>query len=309
MSSQNENVIKERSSNGRFLRYSEQIGRGAYKDVYRGFDTMEGKVVAWNSVSIISFNDKEKESLRNEIKHLHNFNNECQYIVDFYASWYDKMEKKVVMITEIALSGTLKSFINEMKEIKLKALKKWCKQLMLAIDYIHSQKIVHRDIKCDNIFINGNTGNILLGDFGLSLTRKGTEITSVVGTPEFMAPEMYEGKYSDKIDVYAFGMTMLEIATKKIPYYECNFVPQIWRKITSGRKPLIYSHLKECKLKKIISQCIDPEPLNRPSIKELMDFDFFNNNLEDEITLDNFIISEDEKIIIDVIDDLINKVM
>ena len=54
-----ENVVKERSKNGRFLRYSEQIGRGAYKDVYKGFDTMEGKVIAWNSVSIVSFSEKD----------------------------------------------------------------------------------------------------------------------------------------------------------------------------------------------------------------------------------------------------------
>ncbi len=303
-----ENVVKERSKNGRFLRYSEQIGRGAYKDVYKGFDTMEGKVIAWNSVSIVSFSDKETEALKNEIKHLHNFNNKCEYIVDFYSSWYEPEDKKVIMITEIALSGTLKTYINQMKEIKLKALKKWCKQLMIAINFLHEKKIVHRDIKCDNIFINGNTGNILLGDFGLSLTRKGTEINSVVGTPEFMAPEMYEGRYSDKIDIYAFGMTVLEIITKKIPYYECNFVPQIWRKITSGKKPLIYSHLKESKLKDIISMCIDSNPENRPSIKDLMDNDFFNSNPEDEITLDNFIISDDEKIIMELLENIINQI-
>ena len=303
------NVIKERSKDNRFIKYDELIGRGAFKDVYKGFDTMEGKVIAWNCISIVSLNKKEKENLKNEIKHLHNFNNQCNYIINFYGSWFDNDNNNVIMITEIALSGTLKNYITQMKEIKLKAFKKWCKQIMSAIKFLHNKNIVHRDIKADNIFINGNTGNILLGDLGLSLTNTDKkDITSVVGTPEFMAPEMYEGKYSNKIDIYAFGMTMLEIITKKIPYYECKFLPQIWRKISNGEKPLIYQDLTDSDLKKLICSCINPNPDFRPDIEELIKNNFFEFNKNDDLTITELIKSENRLIVMDVINDMISKV-
>jgi WNK lysine deficient protein kinase len=90
------------------------------------------------------------------------------------------------------------------------------------LDYLHSHvpPIIHRDLKCDNIFINGGTGEIRLGDFGLSAARHTTHVESVLGTPEFMAPELYDENYSEKVDIYAFGMAVLEMASKEYPYEE-----------------------------------------------------------------------------------------
>lgn len=68
------------------------------------------------------------------------------------------------------------------------------------------------------------------------------------GTPEFMAPEMYEEKYDEAVDVYAFGMCMLEMATSEYPYSECQNAAQIYRKVTSvrgggeGRESQVPSH-------------------------------------------------------------------
>lgn len=91
--------------------------------------------------------------------------------------------------------------------------------------------IIHRDLKCDNIFITGTTGSVKIGDLGLATLKTRSFAKSVIGTPEFMAPEMYEEHYDESVDVYAFGMCILEMATSEYPYSECSGPAQIYKKV------------------------------------------------------------------------------
>ena len=86
---------------------------------------------------------------------------------------------------------------------------------MAGLVYLHEQPvpIIHRDLKCENIFINSNSGEIRIGDLGLSTPMNNSYTSSVLGTPEFMAPELYEEHYDCQVDIYAFGMCMLEMIT------------------------------------------------------------------------------------------------
>uniref|UniRef100_H3BWD0 Protein kinase domain-containing protein n=1 Tax=Tetraodon nigroviridis TaxID=99883 RepID=H3BWD0_TETNG len=108
--------------------------------------------------------------------------------------------------------------------------------------------ILHRDLKCDNIFITGPSASVKIGDLGLATLKKASFVKSVIGrtpcrcrllsgTPEFMAPEMYEEKYDEAVDVYAFGMCILEMATSEYPYSECQNAAQIYRKVTKEGEP------------------------------------------------------------------------
>ncbi|NXP47184.1 WNK3 kinase, partial [Heliornis fulica] len=94
-----------------------------------------------------------------------------------------------------------------------------------GLHFLHTRTppIIHRDLKCDNIFITGPTGSVKIGDLGLATLMRTSFAKSViarhlVGTPEFMAPEMYEERYDESVDVYAFGMCMLEMGTSEYPY-------------------------------------------------------------------------------------------
>jgi WNK lysine deficient protein kinase len=74
---------------------------------------------------------------------------------------------------------------------------------------------------------------VKIGDLGLATLKNRSFAKSVIGTPEFMAPEMYEEHYDEGVDVYAFGMCMLEMATSEYPYSECMGPAQIYKKVIS----------------------------------------------------------------------------
>jgi WNK lysine deficient protein kinase len=133
-----------------------------------------------------------------------------------------------------------KSFIRKAQKVKLKVIKNWCTQILEGLRYLHTRdpSIIHRDIKCDNIFINGALGQVKIGDLGLAtiLSQTGAALKqSIIGTPEFMAPEFYEEKYDEKVDVWAFGMSVLEMVTLEYPFSECDNPAQIFRKVSTVR--------------------------------------------------------------------------
>ncbi|KAF4693228.1 Serine/threonine-protein kinase wnk4 [Perkinsus olseni] len=158
--------------------------------------------------------------------------------------------------------------------LKVKVIRMWCKQILEGINYLHNQlkvPVIHRDLKCDNIFINGSDGKVLIGDLGLSTALQHASVaTSIVGTPEFMAPELYEEKYGPPVDIYAFGMCLLEMVTRKFPYAECTTPGQIYKKVINGEMPESLERIKNKELKRIIEQCIEKDPAKRPTAAELL---------------------------------------
>ncbi|KAE8293649.1 Serine/threonine-protein kinase WNK2 [Larimichthys crocea] len=174
-------------------------------------------------------------------------------------------------------SGTLKTYLKRFKVMKPKVLRSWCRQILKGLHFLHTRTppIIHRDLKCDNIFITGPTGSVKIGDLGLATLKAASFAKSVIGTPEFMAPEMYEEHYDEAVDVYAFGMCMLEMATSEYPYSECQNAAQIYRKVTSGVKPASYNKVMDPEIKEIIGECICQKKEERYTIKDLLNHAFF----------------------------------
>ncbi|KAG7396514.1 Serine/threonine-protein kinase wnk4 [Phytophthora boehmeriae] len=230
----------EHSPRGRYIRFDIRLGTGAYKSVYKAYDTDQGIDVAWNAIDIGLLPSTEKTRIIQEVQLLQKL--EHKNIINFYGSWFSKEKNQVVFITEIMTSGTLKSYIKRVQFIKWKIIKRWCIQILEGLHYLHNQSppVIHRDLKCDNIFVNGNTGDLRIGDLGLSTqlaVDKRAKAQSVLGTPEFMAPELYDESYDEKVDIYAFGMCVLEMVTKEVPYSECINPAQIYKKVTAGIRP------------------------------------------------------------------------
>ncbi len=278
--------IVEKSPQGRFYHFNEKIGSGAQKTVYIAYDSDEGREVAWNAINLnvnISNNEDTLKTIKNEIeilKLVHHPN-----ILSFIYGFYLQEKKEIVIITELINGGSLKAYLNIYKYPRLRVIKLWCQEILKGLKYLHefNPPIIHRDIKCDNILINKATGEVKIGDLGFSRMLKSSEYAKTFsGTVEFCSPEVYQGKYTVKADIYSFGMTMLEMVTREKPYKECDGnILLICDKVVKKIYPLCMNKIRNEKLKNFIKQCFKCEN-ERPSANDLLQNEFLNDLESDE---------------------------
>ncbi|KAH1259416.1 Serine/threonine-protein kinase WNK1 [Glycine max] len=257
---------------GRYGRYNEILGKGASKTVYRAFDEYQGIEVAWNQVKLYDFlqSPEDLERLYCEIHLLKTLKH--RNIMKFYTSWVDTANRNINFVTEMFTSGTLRQYRQKHKRVNIRAVKHWCRQILRGLLYLHSHDppVIHRDLKCDNIFINGNQGEVKIGDLGLAAILRKSHAAHCVGTPEFMAPEVYEESYNELVDIYSFGMCVLEMVTFEYPYSECSHPAQIYKK---GKKPDALYKVKDPEVRQFVEKCLATVSL-RLSARELLDDPF-----------------------------------
>lgn len=264
--------VTDVSPTGKYVRYAEVIGRGSYKIVHRGFDRERGIEVAWSKIvlSKLEVGEDFHDQIQREVDLLKII--QCQSVVELYDAWFDPERNEFHIVTELFLSGSLKDYLKRHGHIALPVVKKWTKHLLEGLVYLHAQDppIVHRDVKCDNIFIRGDVGQVKLGDLGLSTIKSRSSITSVVGTPEFMAEEMFNSDYDERVDVYSLGMCVLEMITLEYPFAECKNIAQVYRKVMERKPPDCLQHIKDPELRSFVTRCLAGRK-NRPSARELLD--------------------------------------
>lgn len=286
--------VVERSPLGRFMRFNRKLGSGAHKTVYLGFDADTGKEVAWNVINPEDMDQKAKKRIAEEIHMLKSLKH--PRIIAFINAWINKQQNQVCFITERVTGGSLLSYIRRIAQpLKKKVMRTWSKQILEGLDYLHTRDpaVIHRDLKCDNIFINGNVGEVLIGDLGLSTTLKQSCAKSIVGTPDFIAPEIYEEKYGVAVDIYAFGMCLLEmLVVSQAPksqgsqyegflYEECSTPAQVYRKVINGEKPRAVKRIKDKQIFDIVDQCIEKDPGLRPQAGQMLTAEWLADNNSD----------------------------
>jgi len=273
------------ADDGRFSRSNKVIGHGSTKIVYHARDEEEGCDVAWNEV--IRGTKEEDEwviaKFKNEIKFLESL--EHPNIITLL--FKDVSSKRALFITEMLPGGTLKQFVatSKKKKLQVKVIKKICKQLLFALNYLHTRDppVVHSDLKCDNIFIDSHNCEVKVGDFGLS-GHCGDQLLTGIHQHrlEFVPPEaMGEGaSYSCKGDVYSFGMCVLEMISGEYPYSECDDGEAIKAKAQAGILPEAFDAIvvdeyrtHKTNVKEFISYCLSPI-VKRPNCDELLKDNF-----------------------------------
>jgi len=262
--------FQEVDSSGRFINLGELLGAGAAKTVYKAIDRDKGIEVAWNQLKL-DRSTVDFAKLYGEVEILKEL--EHPNIIEFYAAWVDEKKAQLVFITECMTAGNLRQFLHrayKTKSMRLRVIKLWVIQILDGLIYLHTRTppIIHRDIKCDNIFVN-NSGELKIGDLGLATVKRRNNAYSVIGTPEFMAPEFYEESYNEKVDVWAFGMSLLEMVTLEYPYSECENAAQIFRKVTQGLLPAALKKILHPELLEFLNLCLRPDINERPSAIEL----------------------------------------
>ncbi|KAI3880357.1 hypothetical protein MKW92_027887 [Papaver armeniacum] len=164
----------------------------------------------------------------------------------------------------------LYDFLQSPEDLERLAVKHWCRQILKGLVYLHSHEppVIHRDLKCDNIFVNGNQGVVKIGDLGLAAILRKSNVANCVGTPEFMAPEVYEEEYNELIDIYSFGMCILEMITFEYPYSECTSCTNLQESYLSA----LYK-VKNPEVRRFIEKCLVAAS-RRLSARELLNDPF-----------------------------------
>lgn len=259
----------------RYRKTKHILGEGSYKTVTKAVDEEEGKEVAYNEVKIKNYEDETKAetSFSKEIALLKAIDH--PNIIKIIDYWFS--DENFIFITEFMTGGSLSDYIEKNGPLSTKLIRKWGKQVLEGLVYLHclDPPIIHRDIKSDNIFVNTAIGEVKIGDLGLARERRNKRFT-VVGTPHFMAREMFEGEgYTEKVDIYAFGMCLIEMATGIRPYNEFSDTKDIYKSVLQGIFPKALQSITEPCLKSLIISCIVPTSF-RFTASQCLDHHFFH---------------------------------
>jgi WNK lysine deficient protein kinase len=162
-----------------------------------------------------------------------------KYIIEYLACWFGKETRTLNIITTHL--DTLADFIGKVKTLRWRIIKKWAKQILRGLDHLHQQKpeIIHRNVNCSHVYIDGGLGTTNIGDLWLAAIFVEDQDNPIglsdrmmqqlaQGSPAYIAPESFENEtelpaalLTTKVDIYSFGMCVLEMITREEPYAEC----------------------------------------------------------------------------------------
>ncbi|KAF6299011.1 mitogen-activated protein kinase kinase kinase 3 [Rhinolophus ferrumequinum] len=254
------------------------LGQGAFGRVYLCYDVDTGRELASKQVQFDPDSpetSKEVSALECEIQLLKNLQHER--IVQYYGCLRDRAEKTLTIFMEYMPGGSVKDQLKAYGALTESVTRKYTRQILEGVSYLHSNMIVHRDIKGANI-LRDSAGNVKLGDFGASkrlqtICMSGTGMRSVTGTPYWMSPEVISGEgYGRKADVWSLGCTVVEMLTEKPPWAEYEAMAAIFKIATQPTNPQLPSHISEHG--RDFLRRIFVEARHRPSAEELLTHHF-----------------------------------
>ncbi|XP_070117471.1 serine/threonine-protein kinase Nek1 isoform X10 [Equus przewalskii] len=256
----------------------QKIGEGSFGKAVLVKSTEDERQYVIKEINISRMSNKEREESRREVAVLANMKH--PNIVQYRESFEENGSLYIVM--DYCEGGDLFKRINAQKGVLFQEdqILDWFVQICLALKHVHDRKILHRDIKSQNIFLTKD-GTIQLGDFGIARVLNSTvELArTCIGTPYYLSPEICENKpYNNKSDIWALGCVLYEMCTLKHAF-EAGNMKNLVLKIISGSFPPVSLHYSY-ELRSLLSQLFKRNPRDRPSVNSILEKGFIAKRIE-----------------------------
>ncbi|ETN24934.1 ULK/FUSED protein kinase [Phytophthora nicotianae INRA-310] len=252
----------------------ERIGEGSFGKVYRGRRKYSGLIVALKFVTKQGKSARDLENLRQEINILRRLNH-CNIIamMDSFET-----EGEFCMVTEYA-QGELFQVLEDEHSLPEEEIRKIAIQLIQALHVLHSNRIIHRDMKPQNILI-GSKQQIKLCDFGFAraIAHDTSLLRSIKGTPLYMAPELVQEKpYNYTVDLWSLGVILYELATGRPPFYTDRIVSLIQMIVRDDVK---YPSTMSADFQSFLKGLLNKDPAQRLKWPEILKHPFIQETPE-----------------------------
>ncbi|CDR37779.1 CYFA0S01e16996g1_1 [Cyberlindnera fabianii] len=264
------------------------LGEGGFARCFQIRDD-SGKVFAAKTVAKASIkSDKTKTKLLSEIK-IHKSMTHPN-IVQFVDCFEDDVN--VYILLEICPNQSLMDLLKKRKVLTEPEVRFFMTQIIGGIRYMHTRRVIHRDLKLGNIFFDPEM-NLKIGDFGLAavLQASNERKYTICGTPNYIAPEVLTGKttgHSYEVDIWSIGVMMYALLIGKPPF-QSKDVSEIYERIKRNDYGFPSEKPISKEAKSLIKDILTTNPVTRPTLDEILEYDFFKGPFPEKITVETLV--------------------
>ena len=234
-------------------------------------------------VKMGKLSEKEKQNAVNEVRILASINH--PNVIGYKEAFFENSTGNLCIVMEMADGGDMLQKIEKLKKAKTKMSEQhiwyYFIQMVRGLKALHDLKIVHRDIKCANLFLHKD-GRLTLGDLNVSKLSKGGMMHTQTGTPYYASPEVWKDKpYDNRSDIWSLGAVLYEMITL-LPPFRAQSMAGLSQKVCKGVYDQIPSNFSS-ELNQVIKSCLQVTPSNRPSVEKILAMPGIKNNLTEKL--------------------------